>query len=158
MTVIAEFIDEIIDNGIVQFFSFFNFIECWNDSQSSGIVPLVVYNQLAFNEVLNLLNSNVHIYNREYRVTLPQNAVINPDPVRDLERYNPINVRDPLATDFNLENKSRLKSKYLYIRLIYNNLPDNIPLVVQDWFLQPRPRNFKFLLNSLEVTFRQNQR
>jgi hypothetical protein len=141
--VIAQVIDEQIEQGIIQYRDFFNTIECWTDSQSTGVVPINIY---PFDG--DELTTNCKLYKQQYQIQLPLAAnTFTPNDViaSQIERLQPLNIYDPLFINQNLENKPRLKGKYLIVRFLYNNTTFEIPQIN----LPPRTRNFNFILKSV---------
>lgn len=95
----------------------FSTIQCWNETQNSKELPLVIPNSFA--EAYEYYNDRILVdFNKNsYHLELPLDVVI--------DAYN--NIFDNNNLDINTLFKSPFKSKFLYTKLSYNK---NIPLVL----------------------------
>jgi predicted GIY-YIG superfamily endonuclease len=168
---------------MVHFNDFFNTIQCYNDYANSGKVNIRLYPLVQSGvdfmnyEVANEITTNAKQYNNEWRMSLPFNNIVdgsllgfdyNLEKYIDMDIYDPANVPiiDPLgagSTDFtqSLENRPRLKGKYLIIDLTHNNRNDfynNNSQDVDNQNLVKEIYNLHFVLFSIQTKFRINHR
>ena len=168
---------------MVHFNDFFNTIQCYNDYANSGKVNIRLYPLVQSGvdfmnyEVANEITTNAKQYNNEWRMSLPFNNIVdgsllgfdyNLEKYIDMDIYDPANVPiiDPLgagSTDFtqSLENRPRLKGKYLIIDLTHTNRNDfynNSSQEPNNQNLVKEIYNLHFVLFSIQTKFRINHR
>ena len=95
----------------------FSTIQCWNERQNTGVLPLVIFdNFLDYSEYYNTLVP-VQLFKGDFKLELPLNAVV--DSNEDIFLDSNINQEQLF--------KDPLTSKYLYLKLTYNQ---RLPLVL----------------------------
>lgn len=161
LVVFATFYNENTVEAIKHHGDFFNTIQCWNDSQNTGEVPIIIYpyslnpNGIPYDP----LESNCKIYNNEYRLSLPSSSITNVDgDYREMlqSRYEAIDVFNPNNLSI-FEERPRLKDKYLIVRLVYNNNNNlfNNPVLYN---VKDLRANLAVSLHSIVSKFRINYR
>lgn len=127
------FTNIIIDNQIkengVNKIGTFTTIQCYNDFQNTGFIPIIVNNTVVPN--YNQSVTQVKYLNKEYRLRIPRDSVI--DPTQDIFNNANLNVLSSF--------KKKIKGKWCKVRLEFNN-----------------PNNYEFILNFVKSIFDQNFR
>jgi hypothetical protein len=161
LVVYATLYNETTPEGIKHHGDFFQEIQCWNDSQHTGAVPIIIY-PYSINSLgipYDELEANCKIYNNEFRLSLPSSAInnVNNDLNEQLRsRYSAVDVFNP-ANITGLDDRPRLKDKYLVVRLKFNNNSGTFNNVV-DFSNKDGRFNLAVSLSSIISKFRINSR
>jgi hypothetical protein len=161
LVVYATLYNETTPEGIKHHGDFFQEIQCWNDSQHTGTVPIIIY-PYSINSLgipYDELEANCKIYNNEFRLSLPSSAInnVNNDLNEQLRsRYSTVDVFNP-ANITELDDRPRLKDKYLVVRLKFNNNSKTFNNAV-DFSNKDGRFNLAVSLSSIISKFRINSR
>ena len=126
LTVNAEFFNESTEEGIKHHGDFFNTMEVWTDSLTSGVVSINIpfYSKKSNGLPYTELEGNCSIYNNEFRISLPTSNLKNKGDSLlnyDINRFNAEDIFLPGNIKHGLENRPRLKGKYCIVKLTYTN-------------------------------------
>ena len=98
-------------NNVKNHYEFFNSYQHYNDYQNSGEIATLVRDKRLIG-VADEFAYNVQMYNNQYQLKLPLSATVD----------NFVNLGDPNNVNIQMENKARLRSRYLVSKYTYNNL------------------------------------
>ena len=101
--------NQVLENNKNQVETFTN-IQAYNDFQNTSILPISINNTIVPNYNPSLVEAKY--YNKEYRIRLPRDIVIDPNG----------NIQDPSNLNPLIPLKKKLKGKWLKVRLEYNNV------------------------------------